>query len=101
MTKFTRTQLVQNAAQFTSLSAWVKGDSAAYNQARLLGIQKHIAGVLGWEVHKKPKWDYESLLEEARQYVSRLDWAIHDMASYGAAGAKGHIDKIEEELGWE
>jgi len=101
ITEYTREELVENAARYKSLSKWAQGDPTTYNQARILGIQRTISDELGWKINKCPKWDFESLLEDARQYESRVDWATHDMTTYDAAVMKGHIDSIVEELGWE
>lgn len=97
-TPWTFDELLQEASNFNSLSAWNKGHPASYKFAQEKRIQRDVAKALGWNIKKA--WTDEEIFQEAKKFTSLNEWQKKHRNSYQAARARGLLKEVTNKLNW-
>jgi len=100
MKQRTYDEILDIAAQFTSLTGWRKGYQAAYVYACKNKWQRQIADDLGWEPYRPVFRSYEECRKTASVYSSLNEWQKAHRRSYLCACRKNWQREIAKELGW-
>ena len=83
-----------------SLMEWRDKDPTSYRKAVDLDIHRAIGKSLGWKM-MRDSWDFESILEETRNFKNIAEWVKKSSGSYSNARINNWIQDVIKVHGWE
>jgi very-short-patch-repair endonuclease len=71
---WSKSEVAESAARFTSYLEWVTNEPSAYNRARQMGWLEEVAIHLERDRNPRGFWSKESILESARKFRTLAEW---------------------------
>lgn len=92
-TNWTADLVLQDAKKFDSEIEWSEESKNAFLAAKRLGILDQCVAHMTVRKLRSPRWTEQELLESARLYATRSEWAKKARGAYSAAREKGLLEQ--------
>jgi len=86
-------------SKYTSLSDWKEENPDAYRAAKRKKLLEELCRMFGWVFQRKGVWTKENCIEDAKKYVTRLEWQRAPGAGYFTAQQNGWLNECCAHMG--